>query len=85
MTEPATEPVRRPWWRLSDTPVPGGVPELARALLWAELAIVLLLSLGRSAVYSVVSILSALTAPARSPRRRPTSTTRSPRTGRGST
>ena len=53
----------RPWWRLPDTPVPGGVPELARALLWAELAIVLLLSLGRSAVYSVVSIISALTAP----------------------
>ena len=51
-----------PWWRLPDTPVPGGVPELARALLWAELAIVLLLSLGRSAVYSVVSIISALTA-----------------------
>ena len=53
----------RPWWRLRDTPVPGGVPELARALLWFELAIVLLVSLGRSAVYSVVSILSALTAP----------------------
>ena len=53
----------RPWWRLPDTPVPGGVPELARALLWAELAIVLLVSLGRSAVYSVVSIISALAAP----------------------
>ena len=53
----------RPWWRLRDTPVPGGVPELARALLWAELAIVLLVSLGRSAVYSVVSLVSALTAP----------------------
>jgi membrane protease YdiL (CAAX protease family) len=43
--------------------VPGGVPDLARALLWTELALVLLLSLGRSAVYSVVSIVSALTAP----------------------
>ncbi len=43
--------------------MPGGVPELARALLWFELAIVLLVSLGRSAVYSVVSIVSALTAP----------------------
>ena len=53
----------RPWWRLRDTPVPGGVPDLARALLWTELAIVLLLSLGRSAVYSIVSIVSALTAP----------------------
>ncbi len=48
---------------MRDTPVPGGVPDLARALLWTELAIVLLLSLGRSAVYSVVSIVSALTAP----------------------
>ena len=53
----------RPWWRLRDTPVPGGVPELARALLWCELALVLLVSLGRSAVYSVVSLISALTAP----------------------
>lgn len=53
----------RPWWRLRDTPVPGGVPELAKALLWTELAIVLLLSLGRSAIYSVVSLVSALTAP----------------------
>lgn len=53
----------RPWWRLRDTPVPGGVPDLARALLWAELAIVLLVSLGRSAVYSVVNLLGALTAP----------------------
>ena len=53
----------RPWWRLPDTPVPGGVPDLARALLWAELAIVLLVSLGRSAVYSVVNLLAALTAP----------------------
>jgi membrane protease YdiL (CAAX protease family) len=43
--------------------VPGGVPELARALLWTELALVLLVSLGRSAVYSVVSLVSALTAP----------------------
>lgn len=53
----------RPWWRLRDTPVPGGVPDLARALLWAELAIVLLLSLGRSAVYSIVNIVAALSAP----------------------
>ena len=53
----------RAWWRLPDTPVPGGVPELARALLWVELALVLLVSLGRSAVYSVVSLVSALTAP----------------------
>ena len=53
----------RPWWRLRDTPVPGGVPDLARALLWVELAIVLLVSLGRSAVYSVVNLLAALTAP----------------------
>jgi membrane protease YdiL (CAAX protease family) len=53
----------RPWWRLRDTPVPGGVPDLARALLWVELAIVLLVSLGRSAVYSVVNLLGALTAP----------------------
>ena len=53
----------RPWWRLRDTPVPGGVPELAKALLWTELAIVLLVSLGRSAIYSVVSLVSALTAP----------------------
>ena len=53
----------RPWWRLRDTPVPGGVPDLAKALLWTELALVLLVSLGRSAVYSVVSIVSALTAP----------------------
>ncbi len=49
--------------RLADTPVPGGVPELARALLWCELALVLLVSLGRSAVYSVVSLVGALTAP----------------------
>ena len=53
----------RPWWRLRDTPVPGGVPDLAKALLWTELAIVLFVSLGRSAVYSVVNLLSALTAP----------------------
>ncbi|WP_457205683.1 CPBP family intramembrane glutamic endopeptidase [Nocardioides sp. P5_C9_2] len=53
----------RPWWRLRDTPVPGGVPDLAKALLWVELGIVLLVSLGRSAIYSVVSLLSALTAP----------------------
>lgn len=53
----------RPWWRLRDTPVPGGVPDLARALLWTELALVLLVSLGRSAIYSVVSLVSALTAP----------------------
>ena len=53
----------RPWWRLPDTPVPGGVPELATALLWCELAIVLLVSLGRSAVYSVVNLVAALTAP----------------------
>jgi membrane protease YdiL (CAAX protease family) len=53
----------RPWWRLPDTPVPGGVPDLARALLWAELAIVLLVSLGRSAVYSVVNLVAALAAP----------------------
>ncbi len=59
----ATTADARPWWRLRDTPVPGGVPELARALLWAELAIVLLLSLGRSAVYSVVSLISAVSAP----------------------
>ena len=48
---------------MRDTPVPGGVPELAKALLWTELAIVLLVSLGRSAVYSVVNLVSALTAP----------------------
>ena len=42
MSESLAAPVRRAWWRLPDTPVPGGVPELARALLWAELAIVLL-------------------------------------------
>ncbi len=53
----------RPWWRLRDTPVPGGVPELAKALLWTELALVLLVSLGRSAVYSVVNLVAALTAP----------------------
>lgn len=53
----------RPWWRLRDNPVPGGVPDLARALLWTELALVLLVSLGRSAIYSVVSLVSALTAP----------------------
>lgn len=58
----AADDVRR-WWRLRDTPVPGGVPDLAKALLWTELALVLLVSLGRSAVYSVVSIVSALTAP----------------------
>ena len=46
-----------------DPAVPGGVPDLARSLLWVELALVLLLSLGRSAVYSVVSIIAALTAP----------------------
>lgn len=34
-----------------------------RRLLWAELAIVLAMSLGRSAVYSVVRILEAATAP----------------------
>ncbi len=44
-------------------PRAGGIPELARALLWTELALVLLVSLGRSAIYSVVSIVSALTAP----------------------
>ncbi len=43
--------------------MPGGVPALARALLWWELALVLLVSLGRSAVYSVVSLLEAVTAP----------------------
>ena len=43
--------------------VPGGVPEVAKALLWCELALVLLVSLGRSAVYSVVSLTAALTAP----------------------
>jgi membrane protease YdiL (CAAX protease family) len=53
----------RPWWRLEDTPVPGGVPDLARALLWAELALVLLVSLGRSAVYSVVNLVAALAEP----------------------
>ena len=63
VSTPTSDAPRRAWWRLPDTPVPGGVPELARALLWAELAIVLLVSLGRSAVYSVVSIVSALTAP----------------------
>lgn len=50
-------------WGLRDTPVPGGVPDLARALLWFELWLVLLLSLGRSAVYSVVSLVAAITAP----------------------
>ena len=58
-----TTEATRPWWRLRDTPVPGGVPDLAKALLWTELAIVLLVSLGRSAVYSIVSIVSALAAP----------------------
>ena len=58
-----TTEATRPWWRLRDTPVPGGVPDLAKALLWTELALVLLVSLGRSAVYSIVSIVSALTAP----------------------
>ena len=48
---------------MPETPVPGGVPDLARSLLWVELALVLLLSLGRSAVYSIVSIIAALTAP----------------------
>ena len=43
--------------------MPGGVPELAKALLWTELALVLLVSLGRSAVYSVVNLVAALTAP----------------------
>ena len=67
MTEP-NQPTydgaaRRPWWRPADSPVPGGVPELARALLWAELALVLLVSLGRSAIYSVVNLTAALTAP----------------------
>ncbi|MCM0622827.1 CPBP family intramembrane glutamic endopeptidase [Nocardioides bruguierae] len=37
--------------------------EMAKALLWCELALVLLVSLGRSAVYSVVSLVAALTAP----------------------
>ncbi|WP_240770547.1 CPBP family intramembrane glutamic endopeptidase [Nocardioides sp. GY 10127] len=37
--------------------------ELAKGLLWCELALVLLVSLGRSAVYSVVSLVAALTAP----------------------
>lgn len=41
----------------------GGVPELPRALLWFELWLVLLLSLGRSAVYAVVSLVAAVTAP----------------------
>ena len=59
---PTTDDVR-PWWRLPDTPVPGGVPDLARALLWAELAIVLLVSLGRSAVYSIVNLVAAIAAP----------------------
>ena len=45
------------------TAVPGGVPELAKALLWCELALVLLVSLGRSAVYSVVNLVAAITAP----------------------
>lgn len=53
----------RPWWRLPDTPVPGGTPDLAKSLLWLEIAIVLLLSLGRSAIYSVVNFVAALTAP----------------------
>ncbi len=39
------------------------MPELARALLWCELAIVLLLSLGRSAVYAAVNLAAAITAP----------------------
>ncbi len=51
-----------PAWRRT-SPVPGGVPELARALLWCELAIVLLLSLGRSAVYAAVNLAAAITAP----------------------
>lgn len=38
-------------------------PELTRAMLWVELWLVLLLSLGRSAVYSVVDLVAALTAP----------------------
>jgi len=58
-----TTAARRAWWRLPDTPVPGGVPDLAKALLWTELALVLLVSLGRSAVYSVVNLVAALTAP----------------------
>ena len=49
-------------WRRT-TPVPGGVPELARALLWCELAIVLALCLGRSAVYAAVNLVAAITAP----------------------
>jgi membrane protease YdiL (CAAX protease family) len=53
----------RPWWRLPDTAVPGGVPDLARSLLWCELALVLLVSLGRSAVYAVVNLVAALAAP----------------------
>ena len=58
-----TSATRRAWWQLPDTPVPGGVPELAKALMWFELALVLLVSLGRSAVYSVVNLVAALTAP----------------------
>jgi membrane protease YdiL (CAAX protease family) len=53
----------RPWWRLPHTPVPGGVPDLARSLLWFELALVLLVSLGRSAVYAIVNLVAALAAP----------------------
>lgn len=58
-----TDQVRARRWGLRDTPVPGGVPDLARALLWCELWLVLLLSLGRSAVYSVVNLVAAITAP----------------------
>jgi membrane protease YdiL (CAAX protease family) len=63
VTSAPTKASPRAWWRLPDTPVPGGVPDLAKALLWTELALVLFVSLGRSAVYSVVNLVAAAAQP----------------------
>ncbi|MEQ4522665.1 hypothetical protein, partial [Nocardioides kribbensis] len=68
--DPARGPAPDPRGRAAEVPGSTAVPApqspgglLSRRLLLVELVVVLALSLGRSAVYSVVDLLEAATAP----------------------
>src|SRR5258708_16265507 len=54
------------WWTSSPTPEPGGVdpPARSRRLIGVEVVIVLALSLGADAAYSIVDLLKGLIATA---------------------